>query len=44
MGRLEPQTEKESRLMGKVCDLYGGLETGISVLLTVMSNLWSSFD
>jgi hypothetical protein len=30
--------------VGKVCDLYRVIETGISVLLTVMSSLGSSFD
>jgi hypothetical protein len=28
-----------SRLVGKVCNLCRGLETGISVVLTVMSSL-----
>jgi hypothetical protein len=44
MGRLEPQAERESRLVGKVCDLYRVLETGISVMLTVMSGLGILFD
>jgi hypothetical protein len=39
MGRLEPRAERESRLVGKVCDLYRVLETGISVVPTVMSGL-----
>jgi hypothetical protein len=30
--------------VGKVCNLCRGLETGISVVLTVMSSLGSSFD
>jgi hypothetical protein len=30
--------------MGKVCDLYRGLETDISVVLTVMSGLGILFD
>jgi hypothetical protein len=30
--------------MGKVCDLYRGLETSKSVVLTVMNSLGSSFD
>jgi hypothetical protein len=34
--------EWESRLVGKVCDLCRGLETDISVVLTVMSGLGSS--
>jgi hypothetical protein len=36
--------KKVSRLVGKVCDLYGGLETWISNVLTVMSGLGRSFD
>jgi hypothetical protein len=44
MGRLEPQAKRESRLMGKVCDLCRGLETDISVVLTVMSGLGILFD
>jgi hypothetical protein len=39
MGRLEPQAEWESRLVGKVCDLCRVLETGISAVLTVTSSL-----
>jgi hypothetical protein len=38
MGRLEPQAEWESWLVGKV------LETGISAVLTVMSSLRILFD
>jgi hypothetical protein len=30
--------------MGKVCDLYRGLETGISVVLMVNNNLGILFD
>jgi hypothetical protein len=30
--------------VGKVCDLYRGLETNISAVLMVMSGLGSSFD
>jgi hypothetical protein len=30
--------------MGKVCDLFRGLETGISTVLTIMSSLGSSSD
>jgi hypothetical protein len=33
-----------SRLMGKVCDLCRGLETDISVVLTVMSGLGILFE
>jgi hypothetical protein len=44
MGRLEPRAEKESRLVGKVCDLCRVLETGISVVLTVKSGLGILFD
>jgi hypothetical protein len=44
MGRLEPQAEWESRLVSEVCNLYRVLETGISVVLTVMSGLGILFD
>jgi hypothetical protein len=44
MGRLEPLAEWELRLMGKVCNLCRVLETGISVVLTVMSSLGILFD
>jgi hypothetical protein len=44
MGRLEPQAERESQLVGKVCDLCRVLETGISVVLTVKSGLGILFD
>jgi hypothetical protein len=44
MGRLEPWAEWESRLVGKVCNLYRVLETGISAMLTVMSSLGILFD
>ena len=43
-GRLEPRAEWESRLVGKVCNLYRVLETGISVVLMVMSSLGILFD
>jgi hypothetical protein len=33
------RAERESRLVGKVCDLCRGLENDISVVLTVMSGL-----
>jgi hypothetical protein len=35
---------KGSRLVGKVCNLYRVLETGISVELTVKSSLRILFD
>jgi hypothetical protein len=38
------RAEWESRLVGKVCDLCRGLETDISVVLTVMSGLGILFD
>jgi hypothetical protein len=44
MGRLEPQAEWESQLVGKVCNLYRVLKTGISVMLTVKSSLGILFD
>jgi hypothetical protein len=44
MGRLELRAEWESWLVGKVCNLYRGLETGISVVLVVMSSLGILFD
>jgi hypothetical protein len=44
MGRPEPRAERESRLVGKVCDLSRVLETGISVVLTIMSGLGILFD
>jgi hypothetical protein len=44
MGRLEPRAEWESRLVGKVCNLCRVLETGISVVLAVMSSLGILFD
>jgi hypothetical protein len=44
MGRLEPRAERESRLVGKMCDLCEVLETGISVVLTVKSGLGIHFD
>jgi hypothetical protein len=44
MWRLEPRAEWESGLVGKVCDLYRVLETGISVMLTVISGLGILFD
>jgi hypothetical protein len=44
MGRLEPQAEWESQLVGKVCNLCRVLDTGISAMLTVMSSLGILFD
>jgi hypothetical protein len=44
MGRLEPRVEWESRLVGKVCNLFKVLETGISAVLTVMRSLGILFD
>jgi hypothetical protein len=44
MRRLEPRAEWESRLVGKVCNLYRVLETGISAVLAVMSSLGILFD
>jgi hypothetical protein len=44
MGGSAPRVERESQLVGKVCNLYKGLETGISPVLMVMSSLGSSFD
>jgi hypothetical protein len=44
MGRLEPRTEWELRLVGKVCGLCRVLETGISVVLMVKSGLGILFD
>jgi hypothetical protein len=38
------RAERESWLVGNVCDLYRGLETDISVMLTVMSGLEILFD
>jgi hypothetical protein len=38
------RAEWESRLVGKVCNLYRGLETDISAMLTVMSDLGILFD
>jgi hypothetical protein len=44
MGRHDPRAEQESWLVGKVCNLCRGLETGISVVLTVKSSLGILFD
>jgi hypothetical protein len=40
----KPGLERKSRLVGKVHNLYRGLETDISVMLMVMSGLGSSID
>jgi hypothetical protein len=42
-GLIDPE-QKGSQLMGKVCTLYGGLETDISNVLTIKSSIRSSFD
>jgi hypothetical protein len=44
MGSRELRAERESRLMGKVCDLCRGLETSISIVLMVTSSLVILFD
>jgi hypothetical protein len=44
MESISLQTERESRLVGKVRDLYRGLETDISVVLAVKSGLGILFD
>jgi hypothetical protein len=44
MGRLEPRAERESRLVGKVCDLCRVLETDISAMLIVKRGLGILFD
>jgi hypothetical protein len=44
MGRLEPQAEWESQLVGKVCNLCRVFETGISAVLMVMSSLGILFN
>jgi hypothetical protein len=43
-GEARTPGEWESRLVGKVCNLYRVLETGISVVLAVMSSLGILFD
>jgi hypothetical protein len=42
IGSGQPRLERESRLVGKVCNLCRVLETGISHVLTVKSSLGSS--
>jgi hypothetical protein len=44
IGSAQPRLERESRLVGKVCNLCRLLETGISAMLTVKSNLGILFD
>jgi hypothetical protein len=44
MGRLEPRAEWESRLVGNVCNISRVLESGISAVLMVMSDLGILFD
>jgi hypothetical protein len=44
MGSHDLRAERESRLMGKVCNLYRVLETGISVVLMVKTSLGILFD
>jgi hypothetical protein len=42
IGSGQPRLERESRLMGKVCNLCRVLETGMSAVLMVKSSLGSS--
>jgi hypothetical protein len=44
MGNRDLRVERESRLVGKVCNLRRVLETGISTVFTVKSNLGILFD
>jgi hypothetical protein len=44
IGAGQPRLERESQLVGKVCNLCRVLETGISVVLTVKSGLGILFD
>jgi hypothetical protein len=44
MGSHDLRAEWESRLVGKVCNLYVVLKTGISAELTVKSGLGFLFD
>jgi hypothetical protein len=41
---LQTQAGEGSRLVGKVCNLWGVSKTGISVVLTVKSSLGILFD
>jgi hypothetical protein len=42
IGSGQPRLERESRLVGKVCNLCRVLETSISVVLTIKSSLGTS--
>jgi hypothetical protein len=44
MGSSAPQAERESRLVGKVCNLYRVSKSDISAMLVVKSNLGILFD
>jgi hypothetical protein len=44
IGSRQPRLERESRLMGKACNLCIVLETSISVVLTVKTSLGILFD
>jgi hypothetical protein len=44
IGSGQPRLERESRLVGKVCNLYRVLETGILVVLTVKRSFGFLFD
>jgi hypothetical protein len=44
MGSYDLWAERESRLVGKVCNLCRLLETGISAVLTVKSDIGILFD
>jgi hypothetical protein len=44
MGSHDPRAERESRLVGKVCNLHRVLENGILVVLMVKSILGILFD
>jgi hypothetical protein len=41
---IQPRLERESRLVGKVCNSAECYETDTSAVLTVMSGFGSSFD
>jgi hypothetical protein len=44
MGSSAPRAERESRLVGKLCNFCKVLETDISVMLTVKSSYGILFD
>jgi hypothetical protein len=44
IGSRQPRLEKESRLVGKLCNLCRVLETGISVMLMVKRSLGILID